>query len=292
MEYLLQIIVLVGVYTIVALSLDLLAGHAGILSVCQAAFFGIGAYASALLTTGAGASFLTGMAAGMVAAALISVVISLPSMRLHEDYFIVATMGFQLIIFDIFNNWIEVTKGPYGITEIPRPSIFGFAISTGVGFAALAAFFTLLSYLMVVLITTSPFGRVLRAIREDEVFARSLGKSTTSYKLTAYAVSAMLAAMAGSLFAHYYTYIEPSNFTISESILFISMVIIGGMGSAWGALAGAAILVTLPEGLRFLGLLSPAAANVRQIIYGLLLILMMMLRPQGLFGGYGFKRVR
>jgi branched-chain amino acid transport system permease protein len=289
MDYFLHIVILIGLYTILAISLDLLAGHTGVFSLSQAAFWGIGAYSSALLTVFRGTSFLTGMLIGMILAAIISLLVSLPSIRLHDDYFVVATLGFQVITFDVFNNWMTVTKGPYGIAAIPPPTILGFAISTSIAFAFLVIVFTVLSYMLVVLIIRSPLGRVLRAIREDEVFARAMGKSTTRHKVTAFAVSAMLAAVSGSLFAHYSTYIEPNNFTVSESILVISMVIIGGAGSVCGPFAGAAILIVLPEALRFLGFSSSMAANMRQIIYGLLLILIMMFRPKGIVGRYRFK---
>ncbi len=148
----------------------------------------------------------------------------------------------------------------------------------------LAAF----AYLIVRRITTSPFGRVLRAIRDDEGFTQATGKNTLRFKVGAFAVSATLAAAAGSLYAHYVTYVDPTSFTVTESILVISMVIIGGAGSPWGPLIGAAILVTLPEALRFLGLPSSLAANLRQVFYGALLVAMMMLRPKGLVGRYGF----
>jgi branched-chain amino acid transport system permease protein len=131
---------------------------------------------------------------------------------------------------------------------------------------------------------------VLHAIREDEVFTRALGKNTLRYKVTAFAVSAALAASAGSLYAHYIIYIDPTSFTVMESILVISMVIIGGAGSPWGPLVGAVVLVTLPEALRFVGLPSSVAANLRQIFYGALLVIMMMFRPRGLVGRYGFGR--
>ncbi len=147
-----------------------------------------------------------------------------------------------------------------------------------------------LAYLIAGRLVGSPFGRVMHAIREDEVVAKSLGKNTLRFKITVFAVSAALAAMAGSLYAHYISYIDPTSFTVMESILVIAMVIIGGAGSLWGPLIGAFVLVMLPEGLRFLGLPSAVAANLRQIIYGSLLVVMMMVRPRGLVGRYAFGR--
>jgi branched-chain amino acid transport system permease protein len=290
MDYLLHISILAAIYTMLAVSLDLLAGWSGLLSIAQAACYGLGAYTSALLATHYGVPFIVGIVAGMVVASLISLIVSLPSLRLHDDYFVITTFGFQMILFSIFNNWMDLTRGPLGIPGIPQPVIFGWHVTSHLDFLILAATFACFAYFVVYRITSSPFGRVLHAIREDEVFAKALGKNTLYFKVTAFAVSAALAAMAGSLYAHYITYIDPTSFTVMESILIISMVIIGGAGSLWGPLVGAVVLVTLPEVLRFVGLPSAVAANLRQIIYGSLLVIVMMFRPRGLVGKYGFSK--
>lgn len=288
MEYFLHILILGAIYTMLAVSLDLVAGRTGLLSVAHAAFYGLGAYTSALLATRLGMPFFVGVFGGVVAATLVSFVVSLPSLRLRDDYFVIATFGFQVILFSIFNNWMELTRGPLGIPGIPRPVIFGWQVDSHLDFLVLSSGFAAFAYLIVCLLTSAPFGRGLHVIREDEVLAKSLGKNTLRFKVTAFAVSAALAASAGSLYAHYITYIDPTSFTVMESILIISMVIIGGAGSLWGPLAGALVLLTLPEALRFIGLPSAAAANLRQIIYGTLLVLMMMFRPRGLLGKYNF----
>lgn len=290
MEYILHIAILAGIFSILAISLDLLVGYGGFLSVSHAAFYGLGAYTSGLVAVRFGLSFPTGVLAGMVVAVLISFVVSLPSLRLHDDYFVIATFGFQMIIFTIFNNWMEVTRGPLGIPGIPQPVIFGWRVTSHLDFLILAAAFACFAYLVVYRLMSSPFGRVLHAIREDEVFAKALGKNALYFKVSAFAVSAALAASAGSLYAHYITFIDPTSFTVMESILIISMVIIGGAGSTWGPLVGAVVLVALPEVLRFVGLPSAVAANLRQIIYGSLLVIMMMFRPRGLVGKYGFNK--
>jgi branched-chain amino acid transport system permease protein len=290
MDYLCHVLVLVCIYAVLARSLDLLAGHAGLLSISHAAFLGLGAYTSALLAVHLGAPFLLGVLAGMAVAGVASFLVSLPSLRLLDDYFIVATFGFQMILFGIFNNWTELTDGSLGIPGIPQPSFFGCRVDSPLKFLGLAAVFTLFGEVVVYRLAGSPFGRVLHAVREDEVFAKALGKNTLYFKVTAFAVSAALAAMAGSLYAHYITYIDPTSFTVMESILIISMVTIGGAGSLWGPLVGAVVLVTLPEALRFVGLPSAVAANLRQIIYGSLLVIMMMFRPRGLVGKYGFSK--
>lgn len=290
MEYLFHIIVLVLVYTVLAVSLDLLAGHTGLLSIAHAAFYGLGAYTAALLAVRVGTPFFLAVLIGMSIAAVVSFFISLPSLRLHDDYFVIATFGFQIIVFSVFNNWMDLTRGPFGIPGIPRPGIFSWTPESNGAFVLLAALFAALAYGVVNRIVTSPYGRVLRAIREDELFTQAVGKSVFRFKVMAFAVSAALAASAGCLYAHYVNYVGPTSFTVTESILVISMVIIGGAGSRWGPLIGAVVLVTLPEALRFVGLPSSVAANLRQIIYGALLVIMMMFRPRGLVGKYGFGR--
>ncbi len=286
----LHILILVTIFTVLSASLDFLAGQTGLLSIAHAAFYGLGAYASALIVIRLGGSFLIGVAAGIAVAAAVSFVVSLPSLRLHDDYFVIATFGFQMILFSVFNNWMELTRGPLGIPGIPQPVIFGWHVNSHLDFLILATGFAIFAYFVVYRLASSPFGRVLHAIREDEVFAKAHGKNTLYFKIMAFAVSAALAAMAGSLYAHYITYIDPTSFTVMESILIISMVIIGGAGSLWGPLVGAVVLVTLPEALRFIGLPSAVAANLRQIIYGSLLVVMMMFRPRGLVGKYGFTK--
>lgn len=290
MDYLLHILVLISIFAALSVSLDLVAGHAGLVSMAQAAFCGLGAYASAVCTTRLGLPFPAGVLAGMLVAGAASFIVSLPSLRLHDDAFVIGTFGFQVILFSVFNNWMELTKGPLGIPGIPNPLIFGWRVDTRMEYLVLAVAFTVLTYFVVGRLTSGPFGRVLQAIREDEVFAKAHGKNTLYFKVTAFAVSAALAAMAGSLYAHYMTYIDPTSFTVMESILIISMVIIGGAGSLWGPLVGALVLVTLPEALRFVGFPSATAANLRQIIYGSLLVVMMMFRPRGLVGKYGFTK--
>lgn len=290
MEYTFHILVLVGIYTTLAVSLDLLVGHTGLLSVAQAAFFGVGAYASALLEVHFGVPFLIAVASSMALAVLVAIVVASPSLRLQDDFFIIATLGFQMILFTVFNNWTNLTRGPLGIPGIPRPVIFGWTVQSHVEFVFLAFVIAASAYLVVGILSTGPFGRVLHAIREDEIFTESVGKHALKFKLTAFAVSAALAACAGSLYAHYMTYIDPTSFTVMESILVVSMIIIGGAGSRWGPLVGAVVLVTLPEALRFVGFPSSVAANLRQIIYGALLVIIIMFRPRGLMGKYGFGR--
>src|SRR3990170_5246118 len=290
MDYILHILILINIYIILVVSLDLIAGYTGLLSIAHAAFYGIGAYATALLSLHFQTNFLINMIFGAVGAAALGVIVAFPSLRIHDDYFVIATFGFQMIVYSIFNNWIGLTRGPLGIPGIPVASLFGFNIDNHWKFLILAVLFAGLSYLFVRKLVNSPYGRVLKAIREDEIFAQSLGKNVNSYKIQVFVIGGALASVAGNLYAHYITFIDPTSFTILESILVISMVIIGGAGSLKGPVVGAAVLIVLPEALRFVGLPSSVAANLRQIFYGGLLVLMMLYRPQGLMGEYNLQR--
>jgi branched-chain amino acid transport system permease protein len=290
MEYLFHLLILTAIYIILVTSLDLLVGHSGIISVAHASLFGLGAYTTALVATRYDPPFLIPIVLGMFVAGLASGIIAAATLRLNDDHFVLATFGVQSIIFHIFENWVSVTRGPYGVPGIPHPHGFGFSANTLPRMLILAGSCALLTHVVVVRLTTSPYGRVLRAIREDEVFTRSLGKDVNKFKLSAFAVGGALAALAGGLYAFYMTYIDPTSFTIMESILILSMVIVGGAGSHWGPVAGAAILVFLPEVLRFVGLPDAIAGYARQVIYGLLLILMIIFRPGGLAGGYRVGR--
>jgi len=290
MDYLLHLIVISCVYVTLAVSLDMLAGHTGILSVCHAAFFALGAYTSTLLAVRLGFAFPLALLAGMLSAAMFSVAVSLPSVRLRDDFFVIATFAFQLIFSSLLNNWTVLTRGPLGIPGIPTPRILGWTVASRGDWVFLAALMATVAFTAARLLTGGPFGRVLRAIREDESFARALGKETNRFKATVFAVSGAIAAAAGSLYGHYVGYIDPTSFSLGESILIVSMVIIGGAGSLWGPALGAVGLVALPELLRLIGFPAVLAANLRQVLYGLLLVIAMVLRPQGLFGKYGFER--
>lgn len=290
MDYTFHLLTLAALYGVLAISLDLVVGHLGLVNLSQAAFYGLGAYTSALLTVQAGWPFLTGWVAGMGVAAGLSLLVSLPSFRLRDDYFVLSTFGFQMILWSLFNNWAELTRGPLGISGIPHPGLAGFKVETPLGFLLLAAGLLGIVKLALGRLTGSPFGRVLRALRESEPLVRSFGKDPRRFKVSAFAVSAAGAAAAGSLYAHYIRYVDPSSFTFLESVLVLSMVILGGAASPWGPLLGAGVLVFLPEGLRFVGLSSAVAAPLRQILYGAALVWMMRYQPRGWLGRWELGR--
>jgi branched-chain amino acid transport system permease protein len=288
MEYILHILVIAGIYIILTLSLNLIVGYTGLPALGHAAFFAVGAYVSSLLALNFGISPWIGLIMGASFAALTGVVIGASSLRLKGDYFALATFGFAFIIYSITKNWVSVTRGPMGLPGIPGFSIFGLSLDSTFSYLILVFVFVLITIFIIRRIVDSPFGRVLKSIREDEIAAEALGKDTLKHKLLAFVIGAFFAGIAGSLYAHYISFIDPSSFTIMESILILLMVIFGGMGSIKGSIVGATILVVFPELLRFLGMPSAIAAPTRQMIYGLILIILMIKRPQGLMGRFRF----
>lgn len=290
MTYLLHILILIGIYIILSVSLNLLAGYTGILSIAHAAFYGVGAYVAALMALKLHSPFLLNLFLAVAASSALGAFVGIPSLRIKDDYFIIATFAFQVITFSILNNWVSFTSGPMGLPGIPQPVILGLKISSHFEFLILIAVFCAVTLWFSGRIVHSPFGRVLRAIREDEVFTQSLGKNVASFKIQVFMIGAGLAAISGVMYATYISYIDPTSFTVMESIFIISIVIIGGAGRIWGSVLGAAVLVALPELLRFIGLPNSVAANIRQILYGGLLVVFMLWRPKGFIGAYSFSK--
>jgi len=258
---------MIAIYSILSSSLNIIAGYTGILSICQAAFYGIGAYTIAIMILKFQTPVLLNFTIAIVLSAVFSLVISAPSIRIRDDYFVITTLAFQIIIFSIMKNWVSLTGGPMGLPGIPDMELLG------VHFSDKASFLGLISF-----------------IREDEIFTASVGKNVVFYKIQIFIISSSMAALGGGLYAYYFNFVDPSSFTLMESIFILSIVIIGGSGSLWGPVAGAVFLVLLPELLRFAGLPSSIAANIRQILYGGLLVVFMMWRPQGFLGEYSFDK--
>lgn len=289
MNYLFHLLVMINIYVILALSLNLLVGYSGLMSMCQASFYGLGAYISTLLVMKAGFGFIPAFFLAIIGSVLVSYLISFPSLRLRGDYFVLATLGFQIITFAILYNWVGLTRGPYGIPGIPSPRLFNFSVDTVFSYFIFTLVIAGCCALLFYWIGNSPFGRSLKAIREDEIAAAALGKNIVRFKITAFAVSAGFAAISGVLFAGYMRYIDPTSFTLNESIFILSIIIIGGTGNLSGPVVGTILMIFLPEILRFLKIPDSVAANLRQIIYGLLIIIIMRYLPQGISGEYKFE---
>ncbi|MDP2627559.1 MAG: branched-chain amino acid ABC transporter permease [Candidatus Rokubacteria bacterium] len=282
MNYVLYVVSLVGVYGILAVSLNLVLGYTGILSVAHAAFMGIGAYTAALLLTGWGFNFFFTLPVGLAMAGLVGAALAASTLRLRGDYYIIGSFGFQVIMYNVFLNWIDLTKGPFGIRNIPKPQAFGVAFDTPARYAVLTLAFLVVSVWVARRVGESPYGKVLRAIREDEAGAASIGKNVRRYKISIFVVSSMLASLGGALYAGLISYVDPFAFTIHESIFLQALVIVGGSGNVYGSVVGAAVLITIPEMLRFLDVPTTVASPIREILYGALMILFLRFRPKGL----------
>ncbi len=281
--YILHLLILICIYAILAMSLNLITGYAGMLNLGHAAFFAIGAYTSTLLVM-AGFPFWFGFLAAAGMAALFGVLLSIPALRLRGDFLAIATLGFGEIIRSILLNWTELTRGPLGIPGIPKPVLLGFEFAALHWYFVLAFAVAVATYFILRKILAGDFGIVLKAIRESESVSESLGKNVKLVKMQAFALGACFAGLAGSLFAHYITFIDPSSFTFAETILILLMVVLGGMGKLNASILGAIILILLPEPLRFIGLPSAMVGQLRQIIYACLLLALIIKRPKGILG--------
>lgn len=284
MNYILHILVMCEIYIILSLAMNLLAGYTGLLSLSQAAFYGTGAYVSALLIKRTDLGFLM----SLFVAISFNLVMCLPviwfSIRLKNLFFSLATLAWQIIVFSILFNWVSVTNGPFGITGIPRPTLLQLRFNTISSFALLGAGITIITMFLFYIFHRSPLSRLIQAVREDELALMTFGKTPNRYKALAIFISGGTSAVAGCLFAVYTGYIDPTVFTLDESILIVSIVLIGGLGSLKGSVAGALFYILLPEVLRFIRIPDTLAANVRMMLYALILILIVLYRPYGFFG--------
>jgi len=284
MAYLIHLAIIISIYAILSLSLNLVVGHTGMFSMATASFYGIGAYATAILMTHFGLNFFISILIGVLLSGTFALGIGYVLSRLGGDYFALGSLGFSMIVVGCFVNWQGMTGGATGIPGIGRPSLFGFVFSDNVSFLLLAFAIALCSYFLSEFIVSSAFGRVLKAIREDEKAIQVFGYHTRRFKMAIFAIGSMLAAVAGSLYASYLSYIDPSTFGTNESMVVMTMIILGGLASNKGAVLGATVLVLLPEALRFVGFPSEIAAQIRVAIYGLLLVLLMLYRTRGIVG--------
>ena len=282
MDYLVHILVMVALFAILATSFNLLIGYAGLFALSHAAFFGIGAYATAIVATKFGLPFPLPMLIGFAVTAVAGILIALPALRISGDYLVIVSLALQVIVIAIMLNWTALTGGTDGIRGIPRVELFGVSLDTAPKFLPLALAAAALCYWVSWRVGASPFGRALKAMRENEAAAQAVGKNIVAMKLAVFGVAAALASVAGSLYAQYVTFISADTFTLELTIYVLAMVILGGTGNLAGSLVGAAILVVLPELLKFLDLPPDIADKLRQMFYGAILIAMLRLRPQGL----------
>jgi len=276
---------MINIYIILSTSTNLLVGVTNLLSLGQAAFYGIGAYLAVYALMILHFPLIPTLLFVSLFTSLSSLFIAYPSLRLKGDYFVLATLGFQLIVYTILYNWVDVTRGPYGIPGIPAPKLLGLFEVTGIiPFLILSTILAVLTVYLFLHLIHSPFGRVLKGIRDDEVSVETLGRDVTKFKVWAFVISSGFIGIAGVLYATYVSYIDPTSFNLDEAIYILTAVLIGGSGNIKGPVLGAVFVVVLPELLRFVGMPDNVAANMRQIIFGLILIVLMRVRPWGLWG--------
>jgi branched-chain amino acid transport system permease protein len=288
-EYLYHIAVLAGLYSIITMSLNIAVGFTGIPAFGHSAFYLIGAYTSALLALNFGMSpWLALPLAGFVGW-ISGWSVGFLSARLGGDFLALATFSFAVISHSVANNWTPVTRGPMGLPGIPSVSLGPWTFDSAATWIPFVFIVGGGVYVLCRRIVQSPYGRILKGIREDEFAASSLGLDVRKIKRQVLAFSGACAGIAGGLYAHYVTFIDPSSFTPLESFVILLMVVFGGMGSLAGAVVGASLLVLIPEALRFAGMPGELAAPFRQAVYGAILIILMIYRPQGLMGKYQWK---
>jgi branched-chain amino acid transport system permease protein len=278
-SFLLNVLVFIGINTMLAVALNLLLGFTGQISLGHAAFYGLGAYISGALTTAHQADPWLTMLLAAVFVGILAFVIGFPILKLKGHYLAMATLGFGIIVYIVFNETVEVTGGPSGMPGIPNLAIGGIVFDSDMKNYYLIWLFTLLTMLVSFNLSNSRIGRALRAIHDSEVAARVLGVNARLLKVQIFTLSAVISSIAGSLYAHTMTFISPASFGFNFSVELVTMVIVGGLGSIYGSLVGAVILTLLPEFLRVFH-------DLDIVIYGLLLIVMTMYLPTGLAGGF------
>ncbi len=286
--YFIHLMILVGIYGILALSLQFVMGFGGLLNLGHIAFFAIGAYASALLNM-AGYPYLLCLLVAILLPTVLAFIISKATDKLKGDYLALATLGFSFVVFSLANNWTSLTRGPLGIPGIPKPMIFSYHIDTNTKYLIMVVIFVIVAYVVIKIISLSPFGKTLEAIRDNETEAKTLGKNTAAIKDIAIIISAMFAGLAGSLYAHYITYIDPASFSFSDLMPILVIVILGGLASLEGTLFATLIIVLMPEVVRFVGLPSSMLGPARLAIYSLLLLFILLFLPKGFDGKIEFE---
>ncbi len=277
-QYILRIVIMIGIYSMLALGLNILTGYTGQVSLGHAGFYAVGAYTASLVALKLGANFFVATLAGAALSSLCGLLLGLPTLRLKGTYLSIVTLGFGEIVKMITMNWDKVTNGTLGLKNIPKPVIFGVKLTlSNNGLYYLMLVLVALTALICMLIIKSKIGRAFMSIKEDELAATMMGIKTTQYKILAFVISAFITGIAGAFYASMIGFIDPNSFTFDISTLIISIVIMGGMGTIRGMFLGSAILIVFPEVSRFM-------MDYRFVVYGIVLVLMMRFRPQGLLG--------
>jgi branched-chain amino acid transport system permease protein len=280
MDYIVTIVVLIGIYMILAASFNLIIGFGGLISVAHPIFFALAAYCSALVNLKFGVPIPIAILLGTLLSALMSVALSLPSLRVSGDYLLIASIGFQLGFVEVIKN-VEFAGAASGLTGIA-------SLYTGAwrneAFAATTLAIAAVVVWLVHKLTHGEYGRAIQAMRDDEECFASLGRNAMAIKITIFAVGSGLAGLGGALYAHYFQFLSPEQFGITQSALILTMVVVGGMGTTWGPVVGALLLTALPQAITFLNMPPSVMAPIQGMLYTGLVLLFLFLRPAGLVG--------
>lgn len=277
-DYYLSILVFMGINGLVVMGLSLLMGYAGQISMGQAAFYGIGAYCTGVLTTHFGLSIYTAFFFGIFLSIVVAIVVGIPALRLKGHYLAVATLGIGEIVFIVFNEWMSLTGGPSGLSNIPVVHLGNFQFGNSLRFYYLVWGINLLALFFSLNVIHSRVGRALRSMHGSETAASAMGVNLSLLKIQVFILSAVFASIAGSLYAHFVSFISPNNFGLMVSIMFLMMGVIGGIHNIWGALFGALLLTFLPEYLRVFD-------QFDILVYGAILLLILLFMPEGFLEG-------
>lgn len=277
MEYVISLLVLIGLYVILSTSFNLIIGFGGLISIAHPVFFALGAYTVGVLSVQFELQPVLAIAAGGAVALLASFMLSLPSLRISGDYLMITSIGFQLGLIEIIKN-LDFLGGASGLSGIPNIV----EEHRSLAFAAIALGLAVASVLVVRWLVHGPYGRAIQAMRDDELAFSALGRNAMNIKMTVFALGSGMAGIAGGVYAYYYQYLTPDQFQILQSSMILTMVVVGGMGSVYGPVLGAALMITLPEAITFLNLPSEIMAPLQGVIFTVLVIVFLFLRPQGL----------
>jgi branched-chain amino acid transport system permease protein len=287
-NYLANIGVLICVYSILAITLNFIMGYAGIFSLAHAVFFGFGAYTGGFIALNYTSSMFVTLPAAMLVAAVLSLLLAIPTLRVRGEYFVAASLGLQILAVTLFTEWKGFTGGIGGLVGIPPVSIFGTEIFRPTSFFIVTLIALIVTIGIFHLLVRSNFGRSLRAIRDSESAAAAFGKNVPVIKTVSLAISAALAGLVGALYASYLAFINVESFMLDTSVLIMAMVIIGGTGTQLGPIVGAIVLLSLPSAITYLNFLPQSEIGaIQQIIYGAGMTLLMLFRPGGIVGSGG-----
>ena len=278
MDYIYTIIILIGLFVILASSFDLVIGHCGLISIAHPVFYAIGAYISAVLAKDAGWPIPLSMLAGGLAALSASVLVALPSLRVSGDYLLIASIGFQLGLIELAKH-IHSIGGAGGLTNIPPFLVNQFGREA---YVLLVLIVAALTVWFVRWLTKGPYGRMMAAMRDDELAFSMLGRNAIWVKVSVFAIGSGIAGIAGGLYAHYFRFIEPDQFGLLQSSAILTMVVVGGMRTTWGPVIGAIVLQILPQAITFLGLPPSVLGPLQGLLFSGLVLIFMFARPQGL----------